>query len=657
MSAPTLVQYADAKAFSVSFDSNVTEGDFLVCIGAVSQPTDSLGNDWIFFQYGIVFDFEYVVWVCPASKASGANTVSTSSGNTWLAVAELSPSVIQAQSGAGTGGTSPSFAGAVNELLVGLCSAPISGTAITGVGSGFIQASGSYESEISLEYQDLVASGNISSDFSITGIASRIGTSGFTLSATPTPLAGTPSIVQIGREGFTNHVTKGNSILIVAFHITTTNTPALTCSDSLGNAYVRLSSSAVSGFGVGSTDYCFATFFFCAASKASGVCTVNVSGPSISIPETWQVELSPCAVAAYSPMASGSITGVDIVSAPISASAGELLIAFGVTNDTTGGFIGMPCAGFAQPSNPSSLNSDWFVLATQPVVTNGEYNSDFNIFSTSGSFSGTYVTGVLALASVYSISGNAGLAGATVSWSGTSSGSTTADGSGNFTISGLIPGEYTITPSALGYVFSPTSANETVSSSNITGVNFTAALGYSVSGNTGIAGATVSYSGTSSGSVTADGSGNFSIPNLVNGSYTITPSLSGYSFSPASQAETVNGSNIAGVDFTPYIIEDWMWVTPFANQVDGVNDANLPMSYRVGFASLAKMQITYSIYLHNKGADSPTSKARIWNNPNPGWQQAMVGRQQQQTPGFATIYANSPLLPNPVPPIVIPFIP
>jgi len=656
MSSPTLVQYADSQNTDskISFGANVTEGNMLVCIGPVSDVSDTLGNNWILFQYGIPGSiFDYGVWVCPASKASGANTVSMGTGESYLAVAEFSQSVIQAQSGVGTGGISPSFAGAVNELLVGLCLAPISGETITGVGSGFTQAAGSFESGVSLEYQDLIASGNVSSDFSTTGTASRIGTSAFTLSTTPAPLAGTPSIVQVGRLGFTNHVTEGNSILIVAFPITTTNTPALTCTDSLGNTYVTLSSSAVSGF----STYCFATFFFCAASKASGACTASLSGPSISIPETWQIELSPCAVTAYSPMASGSITGVDIVSAPISALAGQLLIAFGVTNDTTGGFIGMPCAGFAQPPSSSTINANWFVLATQPVVSNGNYNSDFNVYSLSGSFSGTYVTGVLALASVYSISGNAGLAVATVSWSGPSSGSTTADGSGNFTISGLIPGEYTITPSSAGYVFSPTSASETVSSSNIIGVNFTAARGYSISGSTGIAGATVSYTGTASGSVTADGSGNYSIPNLANGNYTITPSLAGYSFSPASHAETVNGSNIVGVNFTPYIIKDWMWVTPFASQVDGVNDANLPMPYRVGFAALVKMQVTYSIYLHNKGADSPGSKAHIWNNPNPGWQIAMVSRQQAQTPGFSAIYASAPLLPSPVPPIVIPFIP
>jgi len=74
----------------------------------------------------------------------------------------------------------------------------------------------------------------------------------------------------------------------------------------------------------------------------------------------------------------------------------------------------------------------------------------------------------------YSISGNAGVASAEVAYSGTSSGSVTANGSGNFTISGLSAGSYTITPTLAGYTFSPISQNETISSSNITSVNFTA---------------------------------------------------------------------------------------------------------------------------------------------------------------------------------------
>jgi hypothetical protein len=74
-------------------------------------------------------------------------------------------------------------------------------------------------------------------------------------------------------------------------------------------------------------------------------------------------------------------------------------------------------------------------------------------------------------------------------------------------------------------------------------------LGYSISGSTA-PGTTISYTGTSSGSVTADGNGNFSINGLANGSYTLTPSIGGHiTFVPASSAVTVSGASVTGIIF------------------------------------------------------------------------------------------------------------
>ena len=75
--------------------------------------------------------------------------------------------------------------------------------------------------------------------------------------------------------------------------------------------------------------------------------------------------------------------------------------------------------------------------------------------------------------STFTISGNAGAANTTISWTGTSSGSTTADGGGNYSITELANGSYTITPTLTGYTFSPTSHSETISNANIRDVNFT----------------------------------------------------------------------------------------------------------------------------------------------------------------------------------------
>jgi hypothetical protein len=141
----------------------------------------------------------------------------------------------------------------------------------------------------------------------------------------------------------------------------------------------------------------------------------------------------------------------------------------------------------------------------------------------------------------YSISGNAGTTGATLSTSG---GSATSDGSSNYTIANLAAGSYTVTPSKSGCTFSPTSSPVTITSANVTGVNFTAsctAPTFSISGNVGTTGATVTAGASST---TSDASSNYSMSGFVAGTYTVTPTKSGCTFSPASSNVTITSSNV-----------------------------------------------------------------------------------------------------------------
>jgi subtilisin family serine protease len=76
---------------------------------------------------------------------------------------------------------------------------------------------------------------------------------------------------------------------------------------------------------------------------------------------------------------------------------------------------------------------------------------------------------------------------------------------------------------------------------------------YSISGTvTNSSGAGISGVTVSNGTVSAttNSSGAYTLTGLANATYTLTPSLSGYTFSPASRSVTVNGNNVTGVDFT-----------------------------------------------------------------------------------------------------------
>jgi hypothetical protein len=61
---------------------------------------------------------------------------------------------------------------------------------------------------------------------------------------------------------------------------------------------------------------------------------------------------------------------------------------------------------------------------------------------------------------------------------------------------------------------------------------------------------TLTQSTTTVASATADASGNYSFANIANGSYTVTPTKSGFSFNPANQSITVSGANVSVPNFT-----------------------------------------------------------------------------------------------------------
>ena len=131
----------------------------------------------------------------------------------------------------------------------------------------------------------------------------------------------------------------------------------------------------------------------------------------------------------------------------------------------------------------------------------------------------------------------------------------TSDNTGAYSIPNAPAGTYTLTPSLTGYTFSPPSRSVTVTGAAITAQDFTAiAPTYAVSGmvsgdvKLGVK-LTLSASGKSF-EATTDAAGTYSIPNAPAGTYTLTPSLTGYTFSPPSRSVTVTGAAITAQDFT-----------------------------------------------------------------------------------------------------------
>jgi len=64
-----------------------------------------------------------------------------------------------------------------------------------------------------------------------------------------------------------------------------------------------------------------------------------------------------------------------------------------------------------------------------------------------------------------------------------------------------------------------------------------------------IDGITISLTGDISESTTTDSNGDYSFTNIINGSYTVTPSLTNYTFTPVSEDIIIDENDETGVDF------------------------------------------------------------------------------------------------------------
>lgn len=152
--------------------------------------------------------------------------------------------------------------------------------------------------------------------------------------------------------------------------------------------------------------------------------------------------------------------------------------------------------------------------------------------------------------------GGVGLAGVTVTMTGSGSGTAITDANGFYNFFAVPDGTYTLAFSRAGYAFSPPSINTTVSGGHQLGLDTTATLlaiyairGRVTMGASGVPGVTVGVTGDAVGSATTDASGNYAVTGLTVGNYTATPSFAGLTFAPTSRSITISGADATRQDF------------------------------------------------------------------------------------------------------------
>ena len=132
--------------------------------------------------------------------------------------------------------------------------------------------------------------------------------------------------------------------------------------------------------------------------------------------------------------------------------------------------------------------------------------------------------------------GNAGVAGAVLSYTDGTARTVTASSNGSYSLLVRYGWSGTITPSKTGYIFTPQNASFTNLTASQTIQNFTAIASYVISGNSGVSGVTLSYINGTPQTVVSNASGNYSFLVPSGWSGTVTPSKASYTFSPVNRS-------------------------------------------------------------------------------------------------------------------------
>jgi LmbE family N-acetylglucosaminyl deacetylase len=264
--------------------------------------------------------------------------------------------------------------------------------------------------------------------------------------------------------------------------------------------------------------------------------------------------------------------GPQITDGPVASPAD---LTAGQTSTLTAGTFdvyGYPLT-YSWSANGGSFTGSGASVSYDPPAAPGTYTSTVTVTDGHGASTQNSTFLTVSCGICGTISG-AGGSGATVTLSGSANSTTTADSSGGFNFDNVANGSYTVTPSLTGYTFSPASRNVTISNSSASAVNFATLTSptYSISGTvSGGAGTTVALSGAASGTTIADSSGAYSFTGLSNGGYTLTPSLTGDTFNPASQNVTISNANVTA-NFTAVVLHS------ITGTINGVGGATVTLS-------------------------------------------------------------------------------
>ncbi|MFZ5888759.1 MAG: hypothetical protein ACOYYF_14945, partial [Chloroflexota bacterium] len=194
----------------------------------------------------------------------------------------------------------------------------------------------------------------------------------------------------------------------------------------------------------------------------------------------------------------------------------------------------------------TNVNGVNFLADTHRAATVTIDSNDYTIKSQTV---GTLATFGNVSSTTYTISGNTGIGGVTLSYVDGTAKTVTSAADGSYSINVPSGWSGTVTPSLAGVTFTPTSRSYTNVTSNFTAQDYTPSS-FIISGNAGASGVTLSYTDGTPKTATSAADGSYSLTVSYNWSGTVTPSHPCYTFTPASRTYTNVTANQTAQNYT-----------------------------------------------------------------------------------------------------------
>lgn len=174
------------------------------------------------------------------------------------------------------------------------------------------------------------------------------------------------------------------------------------------------------------------------------------------------------------------------------------------------------------------------------------------VCTTSTCGSGIVDAGAALARAIITVSGTTGVAGTVLHYTDGTAKTATADGSGNYSFNVPYNWSGSVSPSESHHTFTPDHIDYSGLVNDQTAQDYTPNQFWYLSGNAGIAGATISYTDGTLKTVTSDGGGNYSLTVSDGFAGTVTPSKTGVTFTPTNldYSSTPVTGDLTGQNFT-----------------------------------------------------------------------------------------------------------